>query len=132
MGLEDNCLQKRCEKLGISINRSHFYKLGNKKILHISDTITKKVAESTGYRFTRDTGIDGLTAIKKVSKEITIFNNIHNKDSNIYMINITWFDAFTKVEDEKIKDNSVAELAKNGVKVKKPINNVMHNIMYNN
>jgi len=131
-GLEDNCLQKRCKNLGITINRSHFYKLGNKKILHISDTITKKVADSTGYRFTHDTGVDGLTAIKRVSKKITIFNNIHNKHSNIYMIDITQFDAFTKVADEKIKDTSVAELAKNGVKIKKPINKIMQNIMYNN
>lgn len=127
-GLEDNCLQKRCIKHGCKINREHFYKLGNKNVLHISDTVTKKVSESTAYKLSKDTGVDGLTAITNIKHNIVKFQE---KYENIYMINIETFEGFTKVQNEIIKNKSVKDISKNGLKIKSSVNKLPRDLIFN-
>ena len=40
-GMEDNVLQKRCEKIGLQIDRTQFYPIGSPNILHLFDGVQR-------------------------------------------------------------------------------------------
>ena len=43
-GMEDNVLQKRCERMGIKIDRSVFYNIGSPEILQLFDGISRIIS----------------------------------------------------------------------------------------
>ena len=105
-GMEDNVLQKRCEKIGLVIDRSEFYPIGSPDILHLFDGVSRIINRKDPWRATHDDGIDGLRTINKLSftidKESTNpLDNIHIVDSDkIYMINISTFMTGTRFEHD--------------------------------
>ena len=96
-GSEDSCLQKRCEKNNIVIDRSNFFPIGSPQILHLFDGITRIINKKDYIREKNDKGIDGINTIYQLQYNIdeTSTNpkdNLYNVDNpNIYFINISHF-----------------------------------------
>lgn len=103
-GMEDNCLQKRCEANNILIDRSNFYNIGSPQILQLFDGISRIISKKDPWRMEHDDGVDGLKTIHKL--EYTIDDkseNLHDNlfsvhNSRIFFINIKTF--LTKVRYE--------------------------------
>ena len=96
-GMEDNALQKRCDRLGLRIDRSIFYNIGSPEILQLFDGISRIISKKDPWRGEHDNGIDGLITISQLKYNIdnksenpndNIFT-VHN--ANIFFINITTF-----------------------------------------
>ncbi len=97
-GMEDNVLQKRCEKYNITIDRSHFYKIGNQNIIHLFDGVSRIINQKDPYRATHDNGIDGISSINGLKYTIdyesaNLIDNLHSNSikENIFFINIKSF-----------------------------------------
>jgi hypothetical protein len=81
-GNEDNCLQKRCERLGIKIDRSVFYPIGSPEILQLFDGISRIISKKDPWRMKYDDGMDGLSSIHKLY--YTIDKESKNPKDNVY------------------------------------------------
>jgi hypothetical protein len=96
-GMEDNVLQKRCEKIGLHIDRSNFYPIGSPEILQLFDGVSRIINKKDPWRATHDDGIDGLQTIHKLVYTIDTESrsekdNIHIVHSDkIFIINIDTF-----------------------------------------
>ena len=99
-GMEDNVLQKRCEKCDIMIDRSNFYKIGNQNIIHLFDGVSRIINQKDPYRATHDNGIDGISTIHGLKytidfESVNLIDNLHSKSysnkKNIFFINIKNF-----------------------------------------
>jgi hypothetical protein len=105
-GMEDNVLQKRCERIGLKIDRSQFFPIGNPNILHLFDGVQRIINRKDPWRATNDDGIDGIKTIHKLQYEINTestnpLDNVHTVNvDNIFMINISTFMTGTKFEDD--------------------------------
>jgi hypothetical protein len=83
-GMEDNVLQKRCERIGLKIDRSIFYNIGSPEILQLFDGISRIISKKDPWRGENDNGQDGLTTIKKL--KYTIDEASDNPNDNIFII----------------------------------------------
>ena len=83
-GMEDNALQKRCNALGLTIDRSLFYNIGRPEILQLFDGISRIISKKDPWRGEHDTGIDGLKTITQL--KYTIDNKSQNPNDNIFTI----------------------------------------------
>jgi hypothetical protein len=105
-GMEDNVLQKRCENIGLIIDRSQFYPIGSPEIIHLFDGVSRIINRKDPWRATHDNGIDGLRTIFKLNYDIEYdsknpLDNIHVvKSDNVYMINISTFMTGTRFEHD--------------------------------
>ena len=96
-GMEDNVLQKRCEKIGLTIDRTQFYPIGSPEILHLFDGVSRIINSKDPWRATHDNGIDGLKTINKLNYTIdkessNPLDNIYTMESSsIFIINISTF-----------------------------------------
>jgi len=96
-GMEDNAMQKRCDRFGLTVDRSVFYNIGSPEMLQLFDGITRIISKKDPWRGEHDNGIDGLKTITQLKYNIAeksenpndnIFA-VHN--SRIFFINITTF-----------------------------------------
>jgi hypothetical protein len=96
-GMEDNALQKRCDRAGLKVDRSVFYNIGSPEILQLFDGISRIISKKDPWRGEHDNGIDGLKTIAQLKYSIdeksenpndNIFS-VHN--SRIFFINISTF-----------------------------------------
>ncbi len=83
-GMEDNVLQKRCENLGIIIDRSVFYKIGSPEILQLFDGISRIISKKDPWRGEYDNGVDGLKTISQL--QYTIDEKSDNPNDNIFIV----------------------------------------------
>lgn len=83
-GMEDNVLQKRCDRHGITIDRSNFYPIGSPEILQLFDGITRIISNKDPVRGETDTGIDGLTSIRNLI--YTVDSKSANPNDNIFVV----------------------------------------------
>ena len=96
-GSEDSCLQKRCEKANIVIDRTNFFPIGSPKILHLFDGISRIINKKDSVREKNDNGLDGVSTIYQLHYNIDESSsnpkdNLYNVDNpNIYFINIIHF-----------------------------------------
>jgi hypothetical protein len=65
-GYEDNMLQKRIEKAGLTIDRSIFYNFGDKNIIQKNDEITREVNQNEYERYLRKTS-EGIYSIQNLN-----------------------------------------------------------------
>ena len=63
-GMEDNCLQKRCEAVSVRIDRSNFYKVGSPQILQLFDGVSRIISKLDPWLSDNDDGIDGIRTIR--------------------------------------------------------------------
>jgi len=105
-GMEDNTLQKRCERYRLTIDRSNFYEIGKPQILQLFDGISRIISKKDPWRSEKDDGIDGLQTISKLNYSIDSISdnpndNIYNyEDSKTYYVNIKTFLTFTGYEND--------------------------------
>ena len=83
-GMEDNCLQKRCEAVGLKIDRSVFYNIGSPEILQLFDGISRIISKKDPWRSENDNGVDGLRTITQV--KYTIDEKSENPNDNIFTV----------------------------------------------
>ena len=84
-GMEDNVLQKRCEAIGLNIDRSVFYNIGSPEILQLFDGISRIISKKDPWRGDHDDGIDGLSTIADL--KYTIDDKSQNPTDNIFTVN---------------------------------------------
>jgi len=89
-GNEDKVLQTRCDRNGLTIDRSQFYKIGSPEILQLFDGVSRLVAPRDYYLGNNDSGADGLSSITRLT--FSIDDESLNPSDNKYI-----------VETEKIK-----------------------------
>lgn len=81
-GFEDNLINKRALQSGILIDRSHFYPISDKNIMHMSDGLTRSVNRTDFDVYMKDTkeGINSLFNIRYdiIESELTIKVNGFN------------------------------------------------------
>jgi hypothetical protein len=117
-GMEDNVLQKRCENIGLVIDRSQFFPIGSPDILHLFDGVSRIINRKDPWRATHDNGIDGLRTIHKVEYSIDYesknnLDNIHVVNSaRIFMINIVTFMTGTRFEHDNYYKYDLREPAR--------------------
>lgn len=78
-GFEDNTLQKRADFNKISIDRSHYYDIGDLHILQLFDSVYRKIGVQNRINSVIDNNSDGLTSLKNLSFKID--NNFINIES---------------------------------------------------
>jgi hypothetical protein len=114
-GVEDNCLQKRCENYGLYIDRSQFFPIGSPEILQLFDGISRIISKRDPWRMKHDDGQDGLKTIRKLL--YTIDEESHNpmdnhfvvKNEKIFIINITTFLTGTRFEHDEYYNYDLRE-----------------------
>jgi hypothetical protein len=83
-GMEDNALQKRCDAVGLKIDRSVFYNIGSPEILQLFDGISRIISKKDPWRGENDNGVDGLRTISQV--KYTIDEKSENPNDNIFTV----------------------------------------------
>ena len=84
-GMEDNVLQKRCEAVGLTIDRSIFYNIGSPEMLQLFDGISRIISKKDPWRGENDNGIDGLRTITQL--KYTLDDKSENPTDNIFIVN---------------------------------------------
>jgi len=109
-GMEDNVLQKRCERQRIMIDRTVFYPIGSREVLQLFDGVSRIISKKDPWRATHDNGIDGLQTIHllKYTVDTDSYNPQDNmfKEENfrIFFINVSTFMTGYKHEQENYSD----------------------------
>ena len=109
-GMEDNVLQKRCERRRMIIDRTNFYPIGSHEMLHLFDGVSRIISKKDPWRATYDNGIDGLNTIHLLKYSINVDSS--NPRDNMFkeegfdtsFINITTFMTGYKHEQENYSD----------------------------
>jgi hypothetical protein len=83
-GMEDNALQKRCEAVGLRIDRSVFYNIGSPEILQLFDGISRIISKKDPWRGEHDDGYDGLRTISQL--QYNIDEKSDNPNDNIFAV----------------------------------------------
>jgi hypothetical protein len=83
-GMEDTTLQKRCDRVGLKIDRSVFYNIGSPEILQLFDGISRIISKKDPWRGDHDNGHDGLITIKNL--KYTIDDISDNPNDNIFVV----------------------------------------------
>ena len=83
-GMEDNALQKRCEAVGLKIDRSVFYNIGSPEILQLFDGISRIISKKDPWRGENDNGVDGLRTISQL--KYTVDEKSENPNDNIFTV----------------------------------------------
>lgn len=83
-GMEDNALQKRCEAVGLHIDRSVFYNIGSPEILQLFDGISRIISKKDPWRGEHDDGVDGLYTISQL--QYNIDEKSENPNDNIFSV----------------------------------------------
>jgi hypothetical protein len=83
-GMEDNVLQKRCDAVGLKVDRSVFYNIGSPEILQLFDGISRIISKKDPWRGDNDNGVDGLRTISQL--KYTIDDKSENPTDNVFSV----------------------------------------------
>jgi hypothetical protein len=114
-GMEDNVLQKRCEKIGLKVDRSQFYEIGSPNILQLFDGVSRLINRKDPWRATHDNGVDGLRSIHKLDFSIDTesknpLDNVHVVNSDkIFIVNIVTFMTSVRFEHDNYYEYDLRE-----------------------
>lgn len=114
-GMEDACLQKRCLKYNLSIDRSQFYKIGSPEILQLFDGVSRLICKKDPQRMQKDSGVDGLISIHSLEYNIDMKstnpsdNEFVKENTRINMINVSNFTTHNRFEADEYYDYDLRE-----------------------
>jgi len=114
-GMEDACLQKRCTKHGITIDRSEFFKVGSPEILQLFDGVSRLICKKDPMRMQNDSGKDGIRMIHGLQYAIdTKSTNPHDNEfvkenENIWVINVSDFKTQVHFESDEYFEYDLRE-----------------------
>jgi hypothetical protein len=114
-GMEDACLQKRCDMHNLVIDRSQFYKIGSPEILQLFDGVSRLICKKDPNRMQNDNGIDGLVTIHGLRYDISFSStnpedNIYvNNNDKIQVINVTSFTTQVRFESDEYFEYDLRE-----------------------
>lgn len=114
-GMEDACIQKRCNKHNLIIDRSEFYKIGSPEILQLFDGVSRLICKKDPQRMQNDNGIDGLVTIHGLRYTIDKIStnssdNIYVKENDkIQIINVTSFATQVRFEADEYFEYDLRE-----------------------
>lgn len=117
-GMEDNCLQKRCEQFGLTIDRSLFYNIGSPQILQLFDGMNRIISKKDPWRMEKDNGIDGLRTITNLQFNIDLKSENPNdnifavNNERIFFVNIHTFSTYLSFEDDIFYNYDLREPAR--------------------
>jgi hypothetical protein len=109
-GMEDNVLQKRCERQRMIIDRTNFYPIGSREMLQLFDGVSRIISKKDPWRATFDNGIDGLHTIHLLKYTVAHEslnpqdNIIKEENFEVFFINVTAFMTGYKHEEETYVD----------------------------
>jgi hypothetical protein len=83
-GMEDNVLQKRCDKVELKVDRSIFYNIGSPEILQLFDGISRIISKKDPWRGEYDAAQDGLKTISQL--KYSIDEKSENPNDNIFVV----------------------------------------------
>jgi len=127
-GMEDRVLQTRCEKVGLQVDRSQFFSIGDPNIIHLFDGVARIINSNDPIRATNDNGIDGIKTIHKLEYSVDTqsqneLDNIHIVESSrIFIVNIKTFMTGIRFENERYHQYDLREPPQN---IMYPNNNKM-------
>lgn len=99
-GLEDNILQKRCQRGKLKIDRSVFYKLGSPEILQLFDGVERVISKDDPRQMDEPNNANGLSTIRQLNYKISekspdIQDNVFvTSDFKMNYINVTHFQTY--------------------------------------
>ena len=114
-GMEDNSLQKRCERSGITIDRSLFYEIGSPQILQLFDGISRIISKKDPWRMEHDTGEDGIRTITGLKYNVSPKSDNPNDNifvvdnSRIFVINVMTFLTSVRYEQDNFYNYDLRE-----------------------
>jgi hypothetical protein len=118
-GMEDACLQKRCNRHKIAIDRSNFYPIGSPEILQLFDGVSRLISKKDSTRMITDNGRDGIKTIHKLN--YTIDKQSSNPNDNIHIVlndninyvNVTQFQTLVRFDNEEFFEYDLREPKQN-------------------
>ena len=99
-GHEDNCLQIRCEKNKIKIDRSIFYPVKHNSILQFNNVLHRAVDMKQVLKIKHENGTNGLNNINNINKHEELIDDKH------YMINFTNWEIPEKHTSVKLENRT--------------------------
>lgn len=116
-GLEDNVIQNRAIEKKIKIDRSNYYKIGDKNILQFFEGLERLISKENVIRMKKDNFIDGISAISDLKTEITNeFINI-NEFKTLYNDNVDTYKSYDVRKGSRINLNSEFNTKKKSYKM---------------
>jgi len=114
-GGEDNMIHSRALRVGITIDRSVFFTLGNMNILQFADGFKRLICRDELATTLQSDNIDGLTTIKNLNYQIL-------DDSR--MIDVTTFDSSILPSELFFEEQTIDRIGKVRVNKKNPLNSM--------
>lgn len=114
-GGEDNMIHSRALRVGITIDRSVFFTLGNMNILQFADGFKRLICRDELATTLQSDNIDGLTTIKNLNYQIL-------DDSR--MIDVTTFDSSILPSELFFEEQTIDRVGKVRVNKKNPLNSM--------
>jgi len=114
-GMEDNVLQNRCQRIGLIIDRTEFFKIGSPEILQLFDGVARLINRKDPWRAEHDNNVDGLRTIHNLAFTIDLestnpLDNIHIIQSDkIFIINISTFMTGVRFEHDNYYQYDIRE-----------------------
>ena len=100
-GLEDNCLQQRCVKHTLNIDRSKFYKYGDQNILQFFNGIQRRIDSDAVMKAQGENGSNGIRTISGLQYNERIIEN------NYISVDVTSWNIPEKYEKVLFEDKVV-------------------------
>lgn len=115
-GGEDNLIYERAKRVGLSIDRSTFFSIGNMNILQLADGFKRLICrDELATSLMPEDNIDGITTIKNL-------NYIFQEKSN--MIDVSTFDTLISHKSLSFEEQTLDRLNKIRVSTKNAKNNI--------
>jgi hypothetical protein len=124
-GNEDSCIQLRCIKNNLKIDRSHFYPIGSPEILQLFDGVSRLISREENQRDKQSGGFNGLSTLYSLKYTIdaesknTNDNKYIVKNDNIYIINVSYFQTMNQYRSNEIYNYDIRDSVR---KIKHPDN----------